>query len=80
MSDFSFVDPETHAPLALADAATLDKLRAALTSGTARHVGSLPEAFDGAYLTADRRRAYLVIDGIPTLVVSERVEIEGGLS
>ena len=79
MNDLPFVCPETHAPLTRADAATLEALRSALTAGSARHTGTAPATFDGAYLTPDRRRAYLVVEGIPVFLVGERVEIGGGL-
>ncbi len=80
MNDLAFVCPETHAPLTLADATTLEALRGALASGGARHTGTLPAGFDGAYVTADQSVAYLVVEGIPVVLVGERVEIDGGLS
>ena len=72
-----FVDPETHEPLVLADAPTLQKLRDHLAAGTARRVdGAAVPSFDGAYVTRDGRRAHLVIEGIPTFLVEARLVLD----
>lgn len=72
----AFVDPETHEPLVQADAATLERLRDALRSGRGKRADAAAVgAFDGAYLTEDGRRAYLVVDGIPTFLLDERIEL-----
>ncbi|MCU0677336.1 MAG: hypothetical protein MUE69_31670 [Myxococcota bacterium] len=72
-----FVDPETHEPLVLADAPTLQKLRDHLAAGSARRVdGAAVPSFDGAYLTRDGRRAHLVIEGIPTFLVEARIALD----
>ncbi|MBX3245971.1 MAG: hypothetical protein KF901_02175 [Myxococcales bacterium] len=78
MEPLTFVDPETHEPLHLADADTLERVRVAASSGRARRAdgGALPARFDGAYLTRSGRRAYLVIEGIPHFLVDERLDLE----
>jgi uncharacterized protein YbaR (Trm112 family) len=72
-----FVDPETHDPLVLADAPTLQKLRESLAAGSARRIdGAAAPDFDGAYVTRDGRRAHLVIEGIPTFLVEARIALD----
>lgn len=72
-----FVDPETHEPLVLADAPTLQKLRDHLAAGAARRVdGAAVPSFDGAYVTRDGHRAHIVIDGIPTFLVEARIALD----
>ncbi|MAT27091.1 MAG: hypothetical protein CMN29_19430 [Sandaracinus sp.] len=72
-----FVDPETHEPVVKADEPTLAKLREAVAAGQARRPDGepVPAEFDGAYLTEDGRRAYLVLEGIPNFLVEERLEL-----
>ena len=73
----AFVDPETHEPLVLVDPPTLQKLRDAISAGTARRVDGAPTpSFDGAYVSHDGRRAHLVVDGIPTFLVEARLAID----
>lgn len=70
-------DPETHGALVRATAPELDALRAAIAEGRARRRDGAPvPAFEGAYLRADRRVAYLVEEGVPDFVIEERVELE----
>lgn len=70
-------DPETHEPLSLADEAELTRLRAAVQDGSARRRSGQPvnTEFDGALLRQGRRVAYLIVSGIPNLLIDERLEL-----
>lgn len=74
-------DPETHQPLTLASESELQALREALASGRAKRRSGQPgePRFDGALLSAERRVAYLIEDGIPNLLVDERIELAEAL-
>ena len=73
-------DPETHAPLTRASDAELAKLRTAIAEKRARRRdGNEVPSFEAAFLTADRKVAYLVEDGIPNFVIDERLELEHSL-
>ncbi|MEM9070832.1 MAG: hypothetical protein AAGE52_20150 [Myxococcota bacterium] len=76
MSEISWVDPETHAPVARADEEALATLRKAIAEGRAKRAdgGEIP-AFEGAYLTSDGTRAYLIVEGIPNFLLEERIEL-----
>jgi uncharacterized protein YbaR (Trm112 family) len=76
------VDPETRRPVRAATPVEVTALRAALTDGRARRRDGepAPDRFDGAFLTEDRRAAFLVVDGIPNFLVHERVELDEPLS
>ena len=70
-----YVDPEDRSPLHLADPAELAALKKDVADAKAKRAdgAAIPE-FEGAYLTPDGSRAYLIIDGIPNFLVPERVE------
>jgi len=74
-------DPETHEPLALASEAELAKLREAVGAGglTRRSGQQIQLNFDGALLSQAKRVAYLIEDGIPNLLIDERVELADAL-
>ena len=74
--------PETHQPLALASDAEFSALKQALEQGKAkRRDGKAPHAgFEAALLTPDKRGAYLIEDGIPNLLIDERLELSAGIS
>ncbi|MBV9656842.1 MAG: hypothetical protein JO295_01910 [Verrucomicrobia bacterium] len=59
--------PETHQSLALADAATLERINTCLAPGV--------PALAAALLRADGRRAYPVRDNLPILLVEEGIAI-----
>lgn len=65
--------PQTHQSLAMADAATLERLNAAIAAGSLRNVGGKPvaEKLVEALVREDRRLAYPIRDGIPVLLVDE---------
>ncbi|UJR80067.1 hypothetical protein [Sandaracinus amylolyticus] len=70
-------DPETRKPLSRASEADLAKLRGAIDAGRARRRdGHAIPAFEGAFLTTDRKVAYLVENGVPNFVIDERVELD----
>jgi uncharacterized protein YbaR (Trm112 family) len=74
-------DPETHAPLALATDAELEALKRAVEAGTARRRdGAAPHAFEAALLRQDKRVAYPIQGGIPSLLVEERLELTEALA
>lgn len=69
-------DPETHEPLLLADARELSALREAVASGRAKRRTDQPVSeFEAALLSHQKRVAYLVRDGIPNLLIDERLEL-----
>jgi uncharacterized protein YbaR (Trm112 family) len=70
-------DPETHEPLLLASESELSQLREAVQSGRAmRRSGQPAQArFEGALLSQAKRVAYLIEDGIPNLLIDERLEL-----
>lgn len=74
-------DPETHAALTRATDADLEALRSAIAEGRARRRdGATVPTFEGAFLRADRKAAYLVESGIPNFVIDERIELDAPLS
>lgn len=75
-------DPETHEGLTQASEGELALLRQAIERGTARRRDGKPAAlgFDGALLCQGRRVVYLVQDGIPNLLIDERIELSTALS
>lgn len=77
----ALVDPETRRPVHLASDDELRGLRAAISRGGARRRdgGEVPTPFDTAFVTDDRRRAFLVIDGVPNFLVEESVELDEAL-
>lgn len=62
----------------LADSKTIAQLESALKCGAATRPdgGALPESVEGAYVSADGSRAYLVIEGVPHFLVEERLEFD----
>ena len=75
-------DPETREPVSLANEAQLARLREALASGEARrHDGAAPPTeVQAALISQQGKVAYLVQDGIPNLLVDERLELSVSLS
>lgn len=70
-------DPETHEPLTLASESELASLRSAIREGRALRASGQPviAEFDAALLSHGGRVAYLVEDGIPNLLIDERLEL-----
>ena len=70
--------PETHEPVTLASEAQLQQLREAIAAGTARRRdgSEIEPDFEGALLSHGGKVAYLVRDGIPNLLIDERLELD----
>ncbi len=70
-------DPETHEPLTQASEGDLRALAAAVREGrAARKSGQpLPPELEGALLSQGRRVAYVIENGIPNLLIEERLEL-----
>ena len=69
--------PETHQPLALADADLVGRLNAAIGSGGVKNVGgeSVSEPVEGALVRDDGTLAYPIRDRIPVLLVDEGIPV-----
>ena len=75
------VCPASHEPLRLATETELRALRTRIARGEARRRDDEPiPSFDGAYLTPGLTQAYLVIEGIPHLLVETRVDLDQALT
>lgn len=74
-------DPETHEPLSLASDEELAKLREAVRAGRVSRRGSpqVETQIEGALLSPHKRVAYLIEDGIPNLLIDERLELAEAL-
>lgn len=74
-------DPETHEPLSLASEEELAKLREAVLAGRVSRRGStqVETPIEGALLSPHKRVAYLIEDGIPNLLIDERLELAEAL-
>lgn len=67
--------PETHQPVALADAQLLGELNRAIRLGQVRNRGErlLNEPLAGALVRADAKVIYPIRNGIPVLLVDEGI-------
>jgi len=65
--------PQTHQSLSEADAATLERVNAAIAAGTLRNAGGKPvsEKLSEGLVREDRQIVYPIRDGIPVLLVDE---------
>lgn len=72
------MDPLTHEPVQPATPEQLAALSRAVARGMARRRGggTPPEPFDGALVTAGGRAAYPIVDGLPHLLVDDRIELD----
>ena len=73
--------PETLAPLALAEPARCEEIRAAVKAGTLRQRDgeAAPASFSALLLRADGKVAYLVLEGFPRLVSELAVVLDPSL-
>jgi uncharacterized protein YbaR (Trm112 family) len=71
--------PETHQPLARADAGLLDRLNAEVSAGRLKNVGgaAVEAALEAALVREDGAIAYPIVDGIPVLLVDEGLSVPG---
>ena len=71
-------DPETHEPLRRASEDELTSIATAIRERRARRHdgGPLPSTIDGAYVSQDGRWFYPDADGLPSLLIDERVELD----
>ena len=71
------VCPETHQPVKLADEATLSSLNSRIKSKTLKNrAGQMVEKeLTEALVREDGACAYLVDDGIPNMLIDERVDL-----
>lgn len=76
--DALLADPETHEPLRRASDDELTSIATALRERRARRLdgGPLPSTVEGAYVSQDGRRVYPDADGLPSLLIDERLELE----
>jgi uncharacterized protein YbaR (Trm112 family) len=71
-------DPETKGPLRLATDGELARLREAVAAGRAARADGkdIPDEIEAAFLAQEGAVAYVVIDGIPVLLVEERLQLD----
>lgn len=71
--------PETHQPLAEADAATLEGLNQRIAAGTLRNRSGAPvsEPLPAALIREDRQLVYPVRGRLPVLLVDEGIFVSG---
>ncbi len=67
--------PETHQPLALADAALLQRVNARISAGGVKNVGgaAVSEPLTAGLVREDKRIVYPVRDEIPVLLIDEGI-------
>jgi uncharacterized protein len=70
--------PESHQPLAIADAALLERVNSLIASGKALNKGGKPvaEKLTAALVRQDRKVVYPIRDDIPVLLVDEGIPLE----
>ena len=73
------VCPETHQPLAEADAAAVERVNAKIEAGEQKNVGGNPvtEKIDGGLLREDGKILYPVRENIPILLIEEGLPVGG---
>ena len=71
--------PETHQPLALADAKLLETVNARIAAGECENVGGtkVESALEGGLVREDATIVYPIRDEIPVLLVDEGIPIPG---
>ena len=71
------VCPETHQPLAMADEAVLAALNARVEEGGVRnrHGDAVKRALEEALVREDGKALYVIEDGIPNLLIDERIDL-----
>lgn len=71
------VCPETHQPVTLATAEVVARLNQASTEGSLKnHAGHMVNGLiEHALVRQDGKCAYLVMDGVPSMLVDERIDL-----
>ncbi len=71
------VCPETHQPVVLASAELVARLNKASTDGSLKtHAGQLVNGvIEQALVRQDGKCAYLVMDGVPSMLIDERIDL-----
>jgi uncharacterized protein len=71
--------PETHQPLAVADAALLARVNARIKAGGQKNVGgtAVTEPLDAGLVREDGRIVYPIRDEIPVLLIDEGLPTAG---
>ena len=71
--------PETHQPLAMADAALLARVNARIQAGQVKNVGgaAVTEALTAGLVRSDGRIVYPIRDEIPVLLIDEGIPSAG---
>lgn len=69
--------PATHQPLAMAEAALLERLNAAIARGQAKNVGGakVDQPLEAGLVREDRRIVYPIRERIPILLVDEGIPV-----
>ena len=68
--------PENHTPVALADAALLQQLNERATAGALRNrKGDAVAKVEAALVRDDGKCVYLIEDGIPNMLIDERIDL-----
>lgn len=69
--------PESKEPVALADAALVERVNAAIRAGKVKNRGgdAVTEAIDGGLVRSDGRYLYPIRDDIPIMLVEEAIAL-----
>jgi len=69
------VCPETHQPLTVADEAMVQKVNAAIASGTLKNRDgeAVSEAIEAGLIREDGAYLYMVREGIPVMLIGEAI-------
>ena len=69
--------PDTHQPLALADAALLERVNAAIAKGGVKNVGgeAVADALEAGLVREDGMIVYPIRDEIPVLLIDEGIPV-----
>ena len=67
--------PETHQPLAEADAAVLERVNARIGQGACKNVGgaAVTDPLEAGLVREDKKIVYPIRDGIPVLLIDEGI-------
>lgn len=71
--------PELRMPLAIADAALVGRINRKIAAGSLRNAGGalIDRPIDGGLVRKDGQVLYPILDGIPVLLIDDRIPIDG---